>query len=123
MPIWILVFLGGGLGSVMRYFLGMYLNKETLPYGTLVANILGSFLIGILMGYHFKNAHYFFSQPQLAFFAVGFLGGFTTFSSFMHENLQFFFNDQYFRFFGYTLVSLISGFTMVVLGYYMGKAL
>lgn len=118
---WILVFIGGGLGSVLRYVLGVYLNKQTLPYGTLSANIAGSLLIGIFMGYHFKSAQQYFSQAQIAFFAVGFLGGFTTFSSFMNENVQFLQNEQYFRFLGYTLLTFVSGLFAVSLGYFLGR--
>ncbi len=119
----ILVFLGGGIGSLMRYGFGLLFNKDTIPYGTLTSNILGSLLIGLFFGYHFKHAAHFFSQNQIAFFAVGILGGFTTFSSFMYENLQFLYNEQYFRFIGYSLLTLFLGFLMVGIGYYFGKML
>ena len=48
----LLVFLGGGLGSVLRYYIGKFLNNTpgALPYGTLLVNILGSLLIGIILG-------------------------------------------------------------------------
>jgi CrcB protein len=119
----ILVFFGGGIGSLMRYGLGIFLNKETIPYGTLTANVLGSLFIGLLFGLHFKHAQHFFTQNQIAFFAVGILGGFTTFSSFMYENLQFLYNEQYYRFVGYSFLSILLGFLMVAIGYYFGKLL
>ena len=119
----LLVFLGGGLGSVLRYLLGMHLNKETIPYGTLTANILGSFLIGLLMGFHFKNAAQFFTENQITFLIVGVLGGFTTYSAFMYETFQFLIHEQYFRFVGYSLLSLILGFTAVAIGFSLGKIL
>ena len=119
----LLVFLGGGIGSVLRYVLGLYLNKQTIPYGTLTANVLGSLLIGLLMGFHFKSAHHFFTQNQIAFLIVGILGGFTTFSSFMYENLQFLYNEQYIRFAGYSILSLVLGFLMVGIGFFIGKSL
>ena len=116
-----MVFLGGGFGSLARFFLGWFLNKDTIPYGTGVANILGSLLIGLLMGYHLKTYPHALSETHIAFLIVGFLGGFTTFSSFMYENLQFLFNEQYFRFFGYGLLSIILGFVAVAGGYYIGR--
>ena len=53
----LLVFVGGGVGSVLRYLIGKYLNSpETgIPYGTFAANIIGSLLIGIVLGLAAKN--------------------------------------------------------------------
>ena len=117
----ILVFIGGGLGSSLRYLIGLNLNKETIPYGTLLVNLVGSLLIGVVMGIYIKSLHSSFSENQIAFIIVGVFGGFTTFSSFMYENLQFLVNGQYFRFVGYSLLSLGMGFLMVSLGFLMGK--
>ena len=79
----LLVAAGGALGSVGRYLLvtqaARWLGPD-FPWGTFAVNLLGSFAMGILMG---AVAHYVVVGPQLRlFFAVGFLGGFTTFSSF-----------------------------------------
>ncbi|HHB52801.1 MAG TPA: fluoride efflux transporter CrcB [Saprospiraceae bacterium] len=116
-----LVFIGGGVGSALRYIIGLKLNQETIPYGTLTVNFLGSLLIGLLMGYYLKTANHTLTENQIAFMAVGVFGGFTTFSSFMYENLQFLFNEQYFRFVGYTILSLSLGFLAVFLGFLWGK--
>ena len=53
----LLVFLGGGFGSVLRYIIGKYLNsaENGIPYGTFASNILGSLLIGIILGFAAKN--------------------------------------------------------------------
>jgi CrcB protein len=118
-----LVFIGGGIGSVLRYIIGLKLNQETIPYGTLTVNFLGSLLIGLLMGYYLKTVNHSLTENQIAFMAIGVFGGFTTFSSFMYENLQFLFNEQYFRFVGYTLLSLSVGFLAVFLGFLWGKHL
>ncbi len=115
------IFIGGGIGSSMRYIIGLWLNKETIPYGTLTANVLGSLLIGMLMGYYIRSGNSQLTQSQLAFIVVGIFGGFTTFSSFMYENLQFFINQQYFRFAGYSLLSIALGFFMVFAGFLIGE--
>ena len=116
-----LVFIGGGIGSVLRYLIGLRLNQETIPYGTFTVNIIGSLLMGLLMGYFLKTVNHSLTDNQIAFLAIGVFGGFTTYSSFMYENLQFLINEQYFRFVGYTLLSLVIGFLAVFLGFLWGK--
>ena len=53
----LLVFIGGGLGSSLRYWIGTYLNsyKSGIPYGTFAANIIGSLIIGMVLGLSLKN--------------------------------------------------------------------
>ena len=81
----LLVFIGGGFGSVLRYVLGKWLNNSEngIPYGTFVANVLGSLLIGFILGYASKNDA--LSQNSTLLLATGFCGGFTTFSTFALE--------------------------------------
>jgi len=84
----LLVFLGGGLGATARYGLQGAVYRITgtvFPYGTLVVNVLGSFLIGFLMAF-FEDR--FIVNPSLrVFLTIGILGGFTTFSSFSYETI------------------------------------
>lgn len=118
------VFLGGGFGSVARYLLSSWLNKfeTSFPYGTLLSNILGSLLVGIVLGYLAKYSN--FSETQsllLLLLATGFCGGFTTFSSFAYENQVFLKNGDYISFVSYTLGSLVIGILAIFLGLYISK--
>ena len=85
---YLFVFLGGGIGASARYWLSgaVYRFLPTdFPYGNLAVNILGSFLIGVLMA-SFEER--FALNPSLrVFLAIGILGGFTTFSSFSYETM------------------------------------
>ncbi|SFZ93921.1 CrcB protein [Flaviramulus basaltis] len=117
----LLVFLGGGFGSVLRYIIGKYLNNaETgIPYGTFAANILGSLLIGIILGLAVKNNT--LSQNQTLLLATGFCGGFTTFSTFAYENHVFLKSGDFTSFAIYTIASFIIGFLAVFLGLFLVK--
>ncbi len=117
----ILVFLGGGVGSTLRYLLGKLLNNSQngIPYGTFAANIIGSFLIGLILGLAAKNQT--LTQNQTLFLATGFCGGFTTFSSFAYENHVFLKSGDFLTFAIYTLASFILGFLAVFAGIFITK--
>jgi CrcB protein len=117
----LLVFIGGGFGSVLRFLVGKYLNNaETgIPYGTFAANILGSLLIGIILGLAAKNDS--LSPNQTLFLATGFCGGFTTFSTFAYENHVFLKSGDFTSFAFYTIASFVIGFLAVFLGLYLVK--
>lgn len=118
----LLVFVGGGLGSVMRFIIGKYLNSTAtgIPYGTFAANILGSLLIGIILGLALKNNT--LSQNQILFLATGFCGGFTTFSTFAYENHIFLKSGDFMSFALYTIASFVVGFSAVFLGMYLVRS-
>lgn len=118
----ILVFLGGGFGSVLRFIVGKWLNNsETgIPYGTFAANIIGSLLIGIILGLAAKNET--ISQSQTLLLATGFCGGFTTFSTFAYENHVFLKSGDFTSFALYTIASFVVGFLAVFAGMYLVKA-
>lgn len=85
----LLVGTGGFIGSVMRYLIQHYMEKtlsSTFPWGTLIANIAGSFLIGIIFALAEKGN--LLNAEWRMFLAVGFCGGFTTFSSFSYNNFN-----------------------------------
>jgi len=117
----LLVFLGGGFGSVLRYFLSRTLNSDItgIPYGTFTANIFGSLLIGIILGISAKGN--VLTQNQTLLLATGFCGGFTTFSTFAYENHIFLKSGDFLSFALYTIGSFVIGFLAVFLGMYLVK--
>ena len=119
----IFVFIGGGLGSILRYLTVKYLNNysATIPFGTFIANILGSLGIGIVLGMAIKNNS--LNHHQTLFLATGFCGGFTTFSSFAYENHIFLKNGDLVLLALYTIASLIVAFLAVFVGVYLIKIL
>ena len=117
----LLVFIGGGLGSTLRFIVGRWLNSTDngIPYGTFATNILGSLLIGIILGMAAKNDG--LSESQTLLLATGFCGGFTTFSTFAYENHVFLKSGDFTSFAFYTIGSFIIGFLAVFGGMYLVK--
>ncbi|SHJ11444.1 camphor resistance protein CrcB [Mesonia phycicola] len=117
----ILVFIGGGTGSIIRFLLGKWLNNQNtgIPYGTFAANVIGSFLIGIILGYLTKNES--ISQGTMLLLATGFCGGFTTFSTFAYESHVFLKSGDFISFATYTIGSIVLGFSAVFLGMWLIK--
>ena len=108
------VALGGALGSVLRYVLGLIPNPFPFPLWTFVVNILGALLIGFIIGQQSKLGNTTFIGLK-----TGFCGGFTTFSTFSHETLTLFENGRYVVATLYALLSL----TLCLLGVAIGRKL
>ncbi|MEX6626257.1 fluoride efflux transporter CrcB [Tenacibaculum salmonis] len=117
----LLVFIGGGFGSVLRFLIGKLLNNQQtgIPYGTFTANILGSLIIGIILGLAAKNEA--ITQNHTLLIATGFCGGFTTFSSFAYENHVFLKSGDFTTFAFYTIASFTLGFLAVFTGIFLTK--
>lgn len=118
----LLVFVGGGFGSALRFIIGNWLNSSNdgIPYGTFAANIIGSLLIGVILGLAAKNDS--LTESQTLILATGFCGGFTTFSTFAYENHVFLKSGDFTSFAIYTIASFAIGFLAVFLGMYLVKA-
>lgn len=117
----LLVFIGGGFGSMSRFLIIRYLNKSiyVFPYGTFFVNVVGSLLMGLILGLILKST--ILSETQAIFLATGFCGGFTTFSTFAYENYHFLKTGDFMTFFLYTTLSFVLGFAAVFLGMYLSK--
>ena len=117
----LLVFIGGGFGSALRFVIGKYLNtaEAEIPWGTFTVNVLGSFLIGIILGFAIKNNN--LTQTQMLLFVVGFCGGFTTFSTFAFENVAFLKQGDLIHFALYTIGSFAIGMLAVFGGLLIAK--
>jgi len=96
MPAWVYVGAGGFIGAVARWALSGAITRAagaSFPFGTLTVNVVGSLLIGVLMGLvEYRGV---FSPEQRQFLIIGGLGGFTTFSTFSHETLALLRNGEH----------------------------
>ncbi len=120
----LMVFIGGGLGSVVRYSLGKWissLHTHHFPYGTLVANVLACSILGLIIG--LADHRQLFSPNARLFWTVGFCGGFSTFSTFSHETLYLFQGGFTLSSIIYVIFSLIFCVAAVYLGLFAGEHL
>ena len=117
MKSFLLVFLGGGLGSALRYLVASAMNQysKVLPFGTFTVNILGCLLIGMILGYAQRENT--LTSNQTLLLATGFCGGFTTFSAFANENLELIKNGEIFNFSIYAIGSVFLGIVLILIGY------
>jgi fluoride exporter len=113
----LLVGTGGFLGSISRFLASRLIQNNwpaTFPFGTFFVNISGCFLIGLIYGISEKSS--ILTSGWKMFLAVGFCGGFTTFSTFANENLALLRDGDFFHFLLYTGLSVFLGITATFLG-------
>jgi fluoride exporter len=110
----LLVGLGGAVGSMLRFIVQRLVNTATLPYGTLLVNIAGCFLIGLLWGLTTRNS---ITQTTGLLLISGFCGGFTTFSAFSFEGVQMMQDSRWLMLAGYIGASVIGGLFATFSGY------
>jgi CrcB protein len=109
-----LVGLGGAGGSILRYLIQRAFPISFFPYGTLIVNLSGCLIIGILWGLFLKNN---LTEVTAIFLMTGFCGGFTTFSAFSYEGIQLLMVNKWLMFFTYTIISIAGGMIATYLGF------
>ena len=117
----LLVVAGGGLGSAMRYGVILLLPPANagFPYATLLVNATGSLLVGMVAGL-FANVAVI-NETWRLFIVIGVLSGFTTFSTFSFETMQYFLDGKYLVSIANVILNFVLCLTLVYLGFIFGK--
>ncbi len=119
----LIIGIGGFAGAISRYVIFMidrqFYHQHHFPLGTLFVNLIGSFLIGIALGMSVK--YNILSRGSFGhyLFVTGFLGAFTTFSTFSQDNFSLLMDKQYWFFIANILFNVILGITLTMLGYFL----
>ena len=116
---YIFVAIGGAIGSLARFGLGLAAAplSQNLPWGTILINIVGSFVIGFVGTLTLAHGRYPLSENLRLFVMVGFCGGFTTFSSFSLQTLDLLRGGAVTRAVANILVSVVLCITAVAIGH------
>jgi fluoride exporter len=120
----LVVAFGGALGAVTRYLLAVRLYNTLgidFPYGTLGVNVIGSFLLGVILGLIEERGA--FSQDTRSFLTVGFLGGMTTFSTFAYEGWQMSRDGEIVRTGLYVIASVAGALLAFTIGFALTRVL
>ena len=112
---------GSFIGGIARYLVSLAMKgiSKGFPWATLLVNLLGCLIIGLLWGFLSRNAYE--STSWGLFLTVGLCGGFTTFSTFSKEALTMLQTGQIWGFASYIALSILAGIALVALGYYIGR--
>jgi len=119
-----MVGMGGFVGSIARFWLGSYITYRMgarFPYGTFVINVSGSFLIGLVVTLLAERSHW--SPNLLYLIPIGFIGGYTTFSTFELEAFRSMRSGDLVLSLLYVILSVTVGFIAVWLGVITGRTM
>ncbi|MEZ5276610.1 MAG: fluoride efflux transporter CrcB [Opitutaceae bacterium] len=115
--------LGSGLGGMLRYLISGWIASrvgQTFPWGTITVNVVGSFLIGLLAA--LSDSQRWIGSPEMRqFLMLGFLGGFTTFSSFSLQTLRLVQDGEWWPAAGNVVGTTALCLLFVLIGYKVGQ--
>jgi CrcB protein len=121
---YLMVGLGGALGSILRFWVSGYVNERMgmrFPYGTFIVNCTGSFLIGLVFTLLAERTHW---DPNWRYLIpIGFIGGYTTFSAFELETFRSFQDGELLVAGLNVVLSVVIGFVSVWLGVITGRTI
>ncbi len=119
----VLVFIGGGLGSVVRFSLSKYLASVTsiFPIATFLSNTISSFILGLLLGYFFHKQ--IDNDNVRLLISTGFCGGFSTFSTFSYETFSLAFAGNFQVAITNVFANLLLCYLAVMGGFFLSKFL
>ena len=112
---------GSFIGGIARYIVSLAMKgiRKGFPWATVLVNLIGCLIIGLLWGFLSRNASE--STSWGLFLTVGLCGGFTTFSTFSKEALVMLQAGQTWNFISYVTLSILAGIALVALGYYIAR--
>ncbi|WP_075981706.1 fluoride efflux transporter CrcB [Bacillus massilinigeriensis] len=114
----LLIGIGGFFGAICRFVISNYGKKlkRQIPVGTLIVNLVGSFLLGFILGLNV-------GKPLYGLFGTGFMGAFTTFSTFKVDAIMLLNQKQKREFLFYIIITYTVGILLAFFGYSLGKIL
>ena len=122
MKLYLIVALGSGIGGMLRYYISDIVQKNSasiFPYGTLSVNIIGSFIIGLVIFY--LDSLKIISSEMRLFLTIGLCGGLTTFSTFSYETVKLFQDSEFLLAGANILLNVILTIIAVYLAYILSK--
>jgi CrcB protein len=115
----LLVGIGGMIGSMLRYLVSLAIKPQSFPFATICVNICGCLVIGLVMGFALRSEAV--NNNWRLFLATGICGGFTTFSAFSLECIQFIEQQRYTALFLYVALSLVLGLAATFAGIQLAR--